>query len=58
MEQFLMKIGSESIPSASGQWIESQNPYTGKAWARIPRATPDDVDRAVRTAHRAFTQGQ
>ena len=57
MEEFLMRIGPDSAPSASGQWIESQNPYTGKAWAKIPRATPDDVDRAVRTAHKAFSEG-
>lgn len=52
-----MKIGPDSVESSSGEWIESDNPYTGQPWARIPRATVDDVDRAVRTAHEAFTQG-
>ena len=31
MEEFMMKIGAESVPSTSGQWIDSENPYTGKA---------------------------
>ncbi|XVQ07046.1 aldehyde dehydrogenase [Spirillospora sp. CA-255316] len=34
--------------------FESINPYTGRAWATVPAATPDDVDRAVEAAARAF----
>jgi (Z)-2-((N-methylformamido)methylene)-5-hydroxybutyrolactone dehydrogenase len=36
------------------QTFESNNPATGKAWAIMPDATPDVVDRAVKSAHRAF----
>ena len=32
-------------------------PATGERLASIPKATPDDVDRAARAAHRAFTTG-
>ena len=35
----------------------SVNPATEAAWATIPAATADDVDRAVKAAHRAFTEG-
>jgi (Z)-2-((N-methylformamido)methylene)-5-hydroxybutyrolactone dehydrogenase len=49
-----MLIGGERVDAASGQWFESFNPYTGKPWALIPRATPDDVNRAVAAARRAF----
>lgn len=38
----------------SGGWIDSVNPYDGKVWAQIPRATTDDVSRAVAAAQRAF----
>ena len=38
--------GSESF--------ESRNPATGKVWALMPKATVDDVERAVQAAHRAF----
>ena len=49
-----------------GQWtdgarrdvFESDDPYRGKPWALIPRGTADDVDRAVRAAHRALTSGE
>ncbi|MBL8791277.1 MAG: aldehyde dehydrogenase family protein, partial [Rhizobiales bacterium] len=36
------------------QSFESLSPATGKPWAVMPDATPDVVDRAVRSAHRAF----
>jgi aldehyde dehydrogenase (NAD+) len=49
-----------------GQWadaedrktFESINPATGEAWAAIPEATAADVERAVKAAHRAFTEGE
>ncbi len=34
--------------------FESINPATGKAWALMPRAGADDVNRAVTAAHRAL----
>jgi acyl-CoA reductase-like NAD-dependent aldehyde dehydrogenase len=36
---------------------DSLNPATGKPWAVVPMASPDDVDRAVRAAHAALTTG-
>jgi aldehyde dehydrogenase (NAD+) len=50
-------IDGRWVDSASGQFFETDNPYTGKPWALIPRCTADDVDRAVRAAHKAFTSG-
>jgi acyl-CoA reductase-like NAD-dependent aldehyde dehydrogenase len=35
--------------------FESINPATGLAWALMPAASADDVDRAVKAAHLAFT---
>ncbi|WP_428929559.1 aldehyde dehydrogenase [Marinibacterium sp. SX1] len=40
-----------------GEWIESVNPYTGTAWSKVPRGTAADVDRAVRAAQRAMSEG-
>ena len=42
---------------AGGQFFESDNPYTGEPWALIPRGNAEDVDRAVRAAHKALTSG-
>jgi aldehyde dehydrogenase (NAD+) len=49
-----MLVGGEWVGAASGEHLESFNPFTGKAWALVPRAAPADVDRAVGAARRAF----
>src|SRR5688572_24810239 len=57
LASYKMFIGGEWTGAASGATFESQNPYNGKAWALIPRGGAEDADRAVRAAHKAFTQG-
>ncbi|RLA51161.1 MAG: aldehyde dehydrogenase family protein, partial [Gammaproteobacteria bacterium] len=45
-----------------GQWVESSgdgishlvNPATEEVFAKVPMALPEDVDKAVRAARRAF----
>jgi hypothetical protein len=54
VEKHLMLIGGERVAAASGQWLESFNPYTGTPWALIPRGAAVDVERAVTAAHKAF----
>ena len=53
-----MFIGGQWVDAASGEYFESDNPFTGQPWALIPRGTAADVDRAVRAAHKAFTSGE
>jgi len=36
-----MLIGGERVAAASGQWLESFNPYTGKPWALIEASGAD-----------------
>jgi len=57
LASYKMYIDGRWVESASGQHFESQNPFTGKAWALIPRGNAEDVDRAVRAARKAFTTG-
>jgi (Z)-2-((N-methylformamido)methylene)-5-hydroxybutyrolactone dehydrogenase len=57
LTRYKMFIGGEWTDAAAGGYFETVNPYTGKPWALMPRGGPEDVDRAVRAAHRAFTQG-
>lgn len=52
-----MFIDGRWVPAADGQTFETVNPYTGAAWATVPRGGPEDVARAVDAAHRAFTEG-
>lgn len=54
MQDFLMRIGDEWLPARSGEWIESENPFTNKVWARVPRGTSADGEAAVKAAHAAF----
>ena len=42
LAKYQMFIGGEWTDAASGATFESHNPYTGKPWALIPKAGPDD----------------
>ena len=57
LAKYKMFIGGQWVEAASGEHFETDNPYTGKPWALIPRAGAADADRAVRAAHKAFTGG-
>ena len=57
MKIYQMLIDGEWTPSSDGATFASLNPATGKNWAEIPEATAQDVDRAVRAAHRACYEG-
>jgi acyl-CoA reductase-like NAD-dependent aldehyde dehydrogenase len=52
-----MYIDGRFVEPSGGQFFESDNPYTGEPWALIPRGNAEDVDRAVRAAHKALTSG-
>jgi acyl-CoA reductase-like NAD-dependent aldehyde dehydrogenase len=54
MQRYQMMIGGEWQNPASNAWIESLEPFSGKAWAEIPRGNAADADRAVQSAHAAF----
>lgn len=49
-----MFIGGDWVPAASGGTFDSVDPFTGEVWAKVPLATAEDVDRAVRAARVAF----
>ena len=57
MKRYQLRIGGQSVDPLSGTWFDTQNPYTGEAWAEIPKGDSRDVDRAVDSAHRALTAG-
>jgi len=57
LHNYRLHIGGEWVDAVSGASFESFNPYTARAWARIPRAGAEDVDRAVQAAHTAFESG-
>ncbi len=55
-EDFPMVIGGKDI-AADASWRDVVDPFTGERWARVPEATPEQVDTAVDAARRAFTTG-
>ena len=58
LTRYKMYIGGMWLDAAAGGHFESDNPYTGKPWALIPRGGAADADRAVQAAHTAFTSGE
>ena len=57
MQKYQMYIDGKYVDSASGKWFDSYNPYSGEPWAQIAQGNAEDVDRAVRVAHKAYTEG-
>jgi len=57
IETLALYVDGYSVPPAGGDYFDSIDPYTGLVWTRVPRGTAQDVDRAVRAAHGAFTSG-
>lgn len=58
LTRYQMFIDGIWVDAEGGKTFESVNPATGEAWAEIPEATAGDVDRAVKAAHRAFSEGE
>ena len=54
MKTYQHYINGALCDPASGEWFDSENPYTGEVWAKIARGNADDVDRAVTAAKAAF----
>ncbi len=54
VETYPMVIGSQSVAGASGKFVEVFNPSTEELVARVPVATPEEIDLAVKTAQNAF----
>ncbi len=49
-----MFINGQQADAASGETIEVRNPANGQLVDTVPKASAEDVDRAVEAAHRAF----
>jgi aldehyde dehydrogenase (NAD+) len=54
MERYRLFINNEWVDPQSKAWFETHDPFSGAAWAEIPRANAADVDLAVSAAAHAF----
>jgi len=50
-------IGGRSVAPAGGEYIETEDPYTGAVWATVARGDRRDAEAAVDAAARAFESG-
>jgi aldehyde dehydrogenase (NAD+) len=54
VQKYQLYIGGEWKDPSSGEWFETIEPFSGNAWALIPRANKQDADAAVQAARLAF----
>ena len=54
MQKYKLLINGQWVDPQSGEWFETENPYTGAAWALIPKCGKPEVDAAVAAAKAAF----
>lgn len=57
IQNYQMLIDGAWVDASDGKTFDSINPATGAVWSRVPEATVEDVDRAVRAADRTFNEG-
>lgn len=57
MKRYQLFINGTWTNPICNSWFETVNPFTGKAWAEIPRCSAEDVNAAVVAAHDALTKG-
>ncbi|MBV8817265.1 MAG: aldehyde dehydrogenase family protein, partial [Acidobacteriaceae bacterium] len=55
--EYPMLIDGEWVGGSDGGTFRCVDPYDNTEWGIVPAATPEDVDRAVRAARRAFNAG-
>jgi betaine-aldehyde dehydrogenase/aminobutyraldehyde dehydrogenase len=56
--QHKMFVGGEWVESSSGETMEVLNPASGEVIAEVPRASAEDVERAVQAAQKAWVEWQ
>ena len=54
MTRYQLFIDNNWVDPHSGAWFDTVDPFSGEAWAQIPRGDATDADRAVTAAARAF----
>src|SRR6202789_1135488 len=58
MKRWKNWIDGKWTENAGGEMTAIENPATGETIAEVPNSTPEDVDRAVQAAKRAFYDGR
>ncbi len=56
MKRYQMMIGGKWEDAASGEWMDSADPFSGQVIAQVPRGDVADAGRAVQAANHAFRE--
>ena len=54
LKKYKMFINGEWVDSEGKKTFETLNPENNKPWATVPEASAKDVDKAVKSAQKAF----
>ena len=57
VQQYRLFIDGDFADAGTGETFSVDNPATGETFARVAKAGPEDVDRAVQAARAAFDAG-
>jgi betaine-aldehyde dehydrogenase len=57
IQNHLMYINGEWVPSSSEEWVDVRDPSTGKVIDKVPSAADEDVGKAIDAAKDAFNKG-
>ena len=57
MKTYQLYINGQYVDPVNGEWFDTIDPYRGEAWAKIPRGTAADADKAVKAANEAMWNG-
>ena len=57
MKTYQLFINGEYVDPANNEWFDTIDPYRGEAWAKIPRGSKADADKAVKAANEAMWRG-
>ena len=58
MKFYQQYINGAWVEPATGEYFDTENPYTGEIWAKIARGGAADADMAVMAAKAAFENGE
>ena len=57
MKRYQHYIDGRYVDPIGQRWLDTVDPFAGRAWAQIPQGCAKDVDRAVAAANRAMREG-
>src|SRR6201998_2006293 len=57
VKTYQLYINGQHVDPAKGEWFDSIDPYRGEPWAKIPRGSAADADKAVKAANEAMWRG-